>query len=439
MTIYYVNKSGNNANNGLSEVNAKLTISAAISIASSNDTIIVGSGEYAERLSWSDKSLEFQSDGIVYMNGASLGGSGSAVSVSRVSSTANINITFTQFSSSGRWIFKNHTRSSSTIGMFTGSGTTGGSPHSYIFNLYYCDLTGHSTNNQVGLSANAGSSITINYNVYYCTFKDFTTNAILNTSSGGSCVATNCTFYNCGDAIKFPLSFAAKNIFLSNTRGLNLGSTPAAGVLNDNQYYNNTYFARFNVTDYNVWATYQATGVEALGSDADPGVIDAANNIMFLNSTNSRGAWPYSSYTIVRANDFQPDSTWNVTASSSGAGTGWYNSSGNIKLTGDDLELFSGTVETAASVVFDTGENDTQMMEVDLEFDFTWPTNMIDYETSDVRPNYQTIEVRASNTSFNQTDSSPSWTVFPIDSPITGISGRYQQVRLTFRNNDVAG
>ena len=50
-TTYYVSKTGNDANNGLSVANAKLTITAAANLATSgSDVIVISTGYYAEKI-----------------------------------------------------------------------------------------------------------------------------------------------------------------------------------------------------------------------------------------------------------------------------------------------------------------------------------------------------------------------------------------------------
>ena len=57
-TKYFVSTSGNNSNNGLSNVNPFLTIQFAISSAQSGDSIIVSPGNYQENIDFSGKNLK---------------------------------------------------------------------------------------------------------------------------------------------------------------------------------------------------------------------------------------------------------------------------------------------------------------------------------------------------------------------------------------------
>ena len=82
MTTYYVNKSGNDSNSGLDENNAKLTIGGGVVAASSGDTIKVQSGVYYETVGASGKSLVFQADGYVVIDGGNTRSYGFSISVS---------------------------------------------------------------------------------------------------------------------------------------------------------------------------------------------------------------------------------------------------------------------------------------------------------------------------------------------------------------------
>jgi len=62
-TDYYVSKSGNDANSGLSAALSKLTITAAANTASAGDVIFISTGYYAETVSVG-KSMKFMVDSV---------------------------------------------------------------------------------------------------------------------------------------------------------------------------------------------------------------------------------------------------------------------------------------------------------------------------------------------------------------------------------------
>jgi len=62
---------------------------------------------------------------------------------------------------------------------------------------------------------------------------------------------------------------------------------------------------------------------------------------------------------------------------------------------------------------------------------------MADSNTADIRPNYQTSEIRASNSSFNQNDGVIAWTTVKNNIPFNYVAGQYVQIRITLTSVDV--
>jgi hypothetical protein len=188
---------------------------------------------------------------------------------------------------------------------------------------------------------------------------------------------------------------------------------------------------------YTSLATLQAAGYDLGSVEEQPMFEDATNNVFFLKTASSlsrsQGAIPFGYATGSAASDAK----WIITAAADN--TGWYNADGNVTKNGTSgfFELTSGTSGTIVSPIIDLGVVQA-IRGLNLGVDQTWGTNMVDYDKTDVKPNYQTIRVRASGTTFNQDAASPSWTEVKTEQPISVISGRYVQIELTLRSDDVA-
>jgi len=183
------------------------------------------------------------------------------------------------------------------------------------------------------------------------------------------------------------------------------------------------------------------------GLSQNPNFIDPTNNIFYLTSnpniTNNQilyyGAYPYCS--ITRGANYNPDGKWIVTGSADN--TGWYNPDGNITLVSGMFQLTSGTTGSLYSPVYDLGASRT-ISQFNVEAIQSWPTNMVDTTKTDVRPNYQTAEIRASAFTFAQNDAVITFTELKnkinfVTQGSTYMTGRYVQLRLLLRNDDVAG
>lgn len=74
--IYYVRKSGNDANNGYTEATAKLTIAGAYTASTTGDTIDIGAGEFVENIGASGRTYRgagmFKTTVVGYLAWASL-------------------------------------------------------------------------------------------------------------------------------------------------------------------------------------------------------------------------------------------------------------------------------------------------------------------------------------------------------------------------------
>jgi hypothetical protein len=96
--VYYVSKSGNDSNDGLSPGAAKLTIGSALSAASAGDTIRIARGTYTEKLDLSAKSnITLEGDGKSVIITQSSGGDAQNDYVVKVGNGTKLrNLTLTQ-------------------------------------------------------------------------------------------------------------------------------------------------------------------------------------------------------------------------------------------------------------------------------------------------------------------------------------------------------
>jgi hypothetical protein len=406
---------------GTSTTAAYLTIQGMANVAATNDSIIVGSGLYNEKVAYSSKSISFYADGNVVLDGTGL-------AAGYLFNAVQSYVSFAGYNSVGKWIFQNN-NGSAILNCYS----------TLLINCtFYCSGNTYA----VSCLSNANSHIMTN-----CVFSGQFTNAIYdsNLTYSKTVIISNCTFYNNVNSIYVYSPNATINLFnniFSNctTAWYLLGSINAQF----NQYFNITNW-KYSTTIYTAFSgvgSVQAAGYDLSSIYADPQFTDAANNIFYLKSVSSIGAnigaYPYG-FTCGAANDV--GSSWNIvgTADVSGPGTGWYNSDGNVTKEGGTgyFILSSGSVGVVVSPVYDLGAILT-ISGIDLESTQLFPTNMVDTTKTDVRPNYQTIEMRVSVTSFNQADVSPTWTEVKSNALISPlIAGRYLQLRLTLRNDDV--
>ena len=221
MATYYVRKSGNDANSGLSPSLAKLTYTAAYNAASSGDTIYIGAGVYREAQLTTSKQISFIGDYLgTYTGDAGLVMfRGSAADVTATTGTC------LQLNSSGasgtiiRWIafsgWSSHQillnvgaiNVTITDCAFHSSGGTGGSIHhafsstlSTALTVERCLFVG--TANGIWYSQGDNVDRTINWTVRNCVFMLWTQGAYgVNCAHGGGLLVENCTFLGTAGAV----------------------------------------------------------------------------------------------------------------------------------------------------------------------------------------------------------------------------------------------
>lgn len=195
---------------------------------------------------------------------------------------------------------------------------------------------------------------------------------------------------------------------------------------------------------YTTLAQVQAiNGWEVGGMTTNPVFEDTTNGILYptvqLSPLLQIGSYSYS---LIRGSNYNPDSKWNIIAAGGYDNSGWYNPDGNVTMVSNMFQLTSGTTGVIWSPVYDLGSSQI-IQQFNIEGIQIWPSNMIDTTTTDVRPNYQTAEIRASATTFAQNNGVIAWTELKnkidfITQGSTYMTGRFVQVRITLQNADIA-
>ena len=424
----FVSKSGSDANNGSTYLLSKLTIQAGITAAGSGGTVIVGSGLYNEKLTVTN-TLTINYDGVVILDGTSIS---SNPALLFTTNTATLNMS--PYISGGQFIIQNHIGTN----LIYESGTL-----TLTLNLTNVIFISNSNTNAINTAYYWPSITLIN-----CVFSGFTTAITGQNTSPNIINVINCTFYSGTTGI---ITVNAANLSINNCIFSNIttawnAASASVVIANNNLYYTITNW-KVGASTYTSQATLQAAGYDSVSLWQNPNFIDPTNNIFYLTSNPNvtsnnylyYGAFPYCS--ITRGNFYNPDSKWNIIAGAGYDNSGWYNPDGNVTLVSGMFQLTSGTSGAIWSPVYDLGASRT-ISQFNIEAIQSWPTNMVDKTTSDVRPNYQTAEIRASATTFNQNDGVIAWVelrnkVNFVTQGSTLITGRYCQLRLTLTNIDV--
>ena len=331
MATIYCSKSGNDGNNGSTYLLSKLTIQAGITAAGSGGTVIIGSGLYNEKLtsSISSATVTLYCDGVVILDGSNLA-SNPAISVTTYNSNA---LAILPYSTGGQMVIQNHVATS----LITGSNNYCAFVLSNVIML--------SNSNTYGINYTAGSLVWLT--LTNVVFSGFTTAVTLGGVNGTSVQLTiqNCTFYNTATGMIFPsdlTTIISSCIFSNVTTAWNLATAPTIlSGINNNIYYNITNW-KVGASTYTSQATLQAAGYDTLSLFQNPNFSDPTNNIFYLtsnpNTTNNPylyyGAYPYG---LTRGTNYNPDSTWNITATPNSSG--WWNPDGDITLAAGNFQI----------------------------------------------------------------------------------------------------
>ena len=446
MSTIYVSKSGFDGNSGLNYTLSKLTIQAAINLAISGDTVIVGAGSYSEALTINVKSISLLADGIVVLDGT-----GVASGLYHLfTPNGTYTITMSSLSTGGKWIIKNYSPSSTTIGAIHVY-CNGGISSNSVVNLNNIEFYGNASNT-IGVSINAvqNSGIILRCVFFKCIFSGFSNYCLYPSwvSQAGVAIyvqSSQCTFYNSKYAIFVgwsaglnpadPLSFNINNIYHTISTGSYVAYLPTT-KFNYNTYYN-TPILMYNSGSSQTFtslAQMQLSGSEVNGSILNPNLLNPVNNVFYPTSSvaNNAGAYLYSPMTYGTNNS---DNKWLITGSVDNSG--WYSSDGLIIKNGTtkNFELSGSTISASiVSPVWNLGSYQT-VTQINLAALETYPNAVID-TTVGGRPNYLTLRYRISSSVFNQSAATPVWIEIAREAPFAA-NGQYIQAELTLRNNDL--
>lgn len=409
MAIIFVAKDGNDGNSGTSYALAKLTIGAAITAATSGDTIKVAPGVYNEAVTTGAKNLTFQADGYVILDGTNTLTNGfTNTGASSVTMTVNdfIIIRFTN----GIGTATNSTDTTNLNRCRIHSCTTGVNHTVGTFDLHNCLIYDCTT------GINSGS--VQNISVQHCTISNTTTGF---TRSGNN-TTTN-----------------KHNIFAYNTR--HISWTAVGGTINSD--YNCIDFGsgdtRWSSTIDTTLSGWQSTsGKDANSLSQTPGFLDITQRLYTLHTSSSLlemidepgvglgVGYTTRGYVGMSVND--PDGHWADRILSNTE----VNASNNIQLAG------ASTNGYARTPIIDLGSQ-RRIGKINIVTNLInsmYPTDVPDYSTADTQPKRITLRYRTSNSSFLDGDASPSWVEIEPNQDVN-TQGRYLQVEITLRNNGV--
>ena len=423
MTVYYVNKSGDDANGGTDPAtDAKRSIkSGAALLASSSDKLIVGSGVYQEN----DISVAatfdhvFEADGYVVLDGEFNSRLFYGARWDHVLTMTGFHLKNAVYLGYGSSYSPNMRLFNCRISNITTSLANGAS-NSFI-SMEDCVVTDCGRLTQNGTDGGVSLVRTLLYNMTGSPL-------VTQPSNGNLYKVQGCIFRECPGTL-----FQVKNI-------------STAGNHADN-YYNCGYgtFAIVNGVTYSTLADFKAAfaGYE-LGSndDVDPLLVDPTLGILYPRSGSpvvgpgvvvpQIGPW---TRVINFCSAVQYSGDWDVQASpAADAGTKWARTSGGVAIAGTRMEG-EGVV---VSPVWDLGAS-LQIKRFMGTFSESYPSEVIDYDNSDSAPNRKNLRYRVSDTPFNQDGSggAPAWVVHEFEEALSAINGRYLQVELTFRTDGV--
>lgn len=443
MTIFYVNKSGNDSNTGLSEALAKLTIQAAITTAGAGThTIIVQTGVYHEALVVSGAgSISFLSDGQVVLDGR-----GVLLIGAHVSQTANTWI-FDRNTNKGGWRVRGYTQAgfrvfniNSTPIIFVRNAVVEECAVGYQGTVSGATAFAGEITNTLFMDCGAGVSLNApnNFTITNCTFVRCPTGLSIATTGAGNSVR-NCIFARAGIPAMQMLAYSG------------------TGAVNINSNFNNLYFDGVSTAGYSgthttlaAWQAAVGGGRDVSSISADPLFIDPAKDLFGITTNSpsfnagggagngvpkgqgSSGIGSSAQHEILGISSVANSSLW-----TNGVFVNTQiNGSGRIELANPGTP-----VGTFATDVKDFGFN-RRIRWISMKGVFNYPESVIDFDNNDTQPNRAKIEVRHSLTAFLKTDVSPAWVTVEDGDDIMAVLGvsqiRYLQIRFTLRVDGVA-
>lgn len=431
MATWYVCKSGNDSNGGTSYEDAFLTIGRAVSASASGDTIIVGSGVYQESIDLVGKNnITFEGDKYVILDGN------------------NKSLTYGIYSSNnGEFYYvyiKNFIIQNFTCGIA-------------YRKLYYHNITitncthayyprGYSNSNLGVLTSDSWMAI---YNCSYAlsgTIYDANTGNIIAPISATNPIK-NITVANCTYGIYCPgtngrlnagSSTFLKNIFYNCNyilwQTVTASSSQAGDYIVYHPFDSNHKIVCGNgsqvFTSFSSWKS--TVGANTYSTDADPKLIQPDIGLLGLDTgssaldsdlvTKKSGIFNLS----VGISNVVNKSIWDACILTNVE----KDSKGYFRLKPD------ATVGTIRTPVINVTGYDVKS--ISLAESISYPTNVIDYNNTDSKPNRLTFRYRYSNTPFGVNDETPTWNETEGISDLN-LQCNYLQLEITLRKDGVAG
>ena len=301
-TIYYVRKTGNDSNSGVTAASAYLTVGKAMSVAAAGDTVYIGKGTYTEKLTTSragtaSAKILFVADTKGVYTGDAAGSvvfqysSGTALSVLH----GNIEFSgmYVQGSTSG--VTSLDVSGATTTGVAFRSGfirygtvNTVTVRNGADLLLDACTLTGATSRNNGPITVSGSSTLT----AQLCTFGANYSGTMLNLTTTGAVVVDRCTFQSakgwCIDSAGSTLH--VKSCLLRTAASGGSGIRVQSGSA---QIWNNTIASAgttgFQITGGTAKFANNIVASCTNGLIKSGGTLTTANNLYWLNTTNYTG------------------------------------------------------------------------------------------------------------------------------------------------------
>lgn len=433
MTTYYVHKSGNDSNDGLSLATAKKSIGAAVILLGDGDTVQVYRGVYKETVAPTPLVWTLKAIGRVIIDGENLRSYG--IQANNVNQPTMLRV-----------IDGFEIRNCLAAGIYSGANNSIGSWPSTWFTIRNCHIH-HCPRGVVGQGGTCSGHTLLDTVIHDCSVAacELDNNGDNSNYQG---YLQRVTIYNCARGVsrfnsqggQVNGSYDVKSsLFLNNTTALySLGGAPNTPSSNYNSFFGNTRLASRNGTDYATLADwFAATGQDAKSLSSDPLLIDLTAGLVALQSASPLlGAG-------LNGQDIGARGLAKFAQSDAFSPTDW---AGGImvdtQIAGGKIELVPpATVGTFTSTVYDLGTGGSRRLTgFDLLADEGEPADVVDADTNDSGPNKKTIEVRMQAAPFSQAAALPAWVKVEQGPNVVlsnTLTGRYIQYRLILRKDGV--
>ena len=411
---YADSRNGNDSNDGLSWANAKKTLSASITAASSGDTIFA-CGVFNESYTEPNKNLTFTAQGFAILDGQS------ALSVAVTPDGNNVSRTYNSF------ILRNYTST-----LFNGN-PGAGSTASHTFNDCRFEAT------PTGIVQDAGGE-----SANRCIFSDCSTVGYSSTTTyGSSRTFTGCTFVGCGTGIKYTgnvSSISPTNcIFRSNTTHIEIVNST---IYNTASNYNCIDFSSGNCkigastyTTMADWRTAVGSPKDSASISKDPLFADQAKGVYMLKSDSPclvNGGLAFGS--LIQGAWINPAGVKGSDCWSTNRNAAVWNGATltNTEIDGsNNIVLSAGQTSGTAVFLHDFGAQ-TNIRRIDLSHIYGWSTSVLDYDLTDTKP--ETWEFRY-RTSGDATPPAGAWTEASWLSDLNLSGVRQLEIEVTLTKN----